>query len=162
MRLCLPDNSVDSIVTDPPYGINFMGKSWDDAQIREQTAKRMSAKNQPPNPDGSIRKNPRNAPSENAGSYDFSSKGMQHFQLWTQDWAREAFRVLKPGGHIICFASPRTYHRMTCGIEDAGFENTRSNFLGVRERISKKFERIEGDRQGSRGEAGDSGRESPT
>ncbi len=25
----LPDNSVDSIVTDPPYGINFMGKKWD-------------------------------------------------------------------------------------------------------------------------------------
>jgi site-specific DNA-methyltransferase (adenine-specific) len=25
----LPDNSVDSIVTDPPYGIDFLGKSWD-------------------------------------------------------------------------------------------------------------------------------------
>ena len=25
----LPDNSVDSIVTDPPYGISFMGKGWD-------------------------------------------------------------------------------------------------------------------------------------
>lgn len=25
----LPDNSVDSIVTDPPYGISFMGKKWD-------------------------------------------------------------------------------------------------------------------------------------
>ena len=24
-----PDNSIDSIVTDPPYGISFMGKSWD-------------------------------------------------------------------------------------------------------------------------------------
>ena len=25
----LPDNSVDSIVTDPPYGLEFMGKDWD-------------------------------------------------------------------------------------------------------------------------------------
>ncbi|GAL07936.1 hypothetical protein JCM19237_316 [Photobacterium aphoticum] len=25
----LPDNSVDSIVTDPPYGISFMNKKWD-------------------------------------------------------------------------------------------------------------------------------------
>jgi len=25
----IPDNSVDSIVTDPPYGLNFMGKKWD-------------------------------------------------------------------------------------------------------------------------------------
>jgi len=25
----MPDNSVDSIVTDPPYGLSFMGKKWD-------------------------------------------------------------------------------------------------------------------------------------
>ena len=25
----MPDNSVDSVVTDPPYGISFMGKKWD-------------------------------------------------------------------------------------------------------------------------------------
>ncbi len=25
----LADNSVDSIVTDPPYGLKFMGKQWD-------------------------------------------------------------------------------------------------------------------------------------
>lgn len=25
----MPDNSVDSIVTDPPYGLSFMGKRWD-------------------------------------------------------------------------------------------------------------------------------------
>lgn len=25
----IPDNSVDSIVTDPPYGLSFMGKKWD-------------------------------------------------------------------------------------------------------------------------------------
>lgn len=37
-------------------------------------------------------------------------------------WAREAFRVLKPGGHVLAFGSPRTYHRMTSAIEDSGFE----------------------------------------
>lgn len=35
---------------------------------------------------------------------------------------REAMRVLKPGGHLLAFSSSRTYHRMTCAIEDAGFE----------------------------------------
>lgn len=25
----LPDNSIDSVVTDPPYGLSFMGKKWD-------------------------------------------------------------------------------------------------------------------------------------
>ena len=29
MLATLPDNSVDSIVTDPPYGLSFMGKKWD-------------------------------------------------------------------------------------------------------------------------------------
>lgn len=36
-------------------------------------------------------------------------------------WA-EVFRVLKPGGHVAAFSASRTYHRMTCAIEDAGFE----------------------------------------
>jgi DNA modification methylase len=37
--------------------------------------------------------------------------------LWT-----EALRVLKPGGHLLAFGGTRTYHRMACAIEDAGFE----------------------------------------
>lgn len=35
---------------------------------------------------------------------------------------RECLRVLKPGGHLLSFGGTRTYHRMTCAIEDAGFE----------------------------------------
>ena len=33
----LPDNSVDSIVTDPPYELGFMGKSWDNSGIAYST-----------------------------------------------------------------------------------------------------------------------------
>ena len=44
------------------------------------------------------------------------------YQEWTREWAIEAFRVLKPGGHLLAFGGTRTYHRQTCGIEDAGFE----------------------------------------
>lgn len=69
----IPDNSVDSIVTDPPYGIGFMGKDWD----------------------------------HNVPSVDV--------------WA-DCFRVLKPGGYLLAFASTRTQHRMAVNIEDAGFE----------------------------------------
>lgn len=36
-------------------------------------------------------------------------------------WA-ECLRVLKPGGHLLAFGGTRTYHRMACAIEDAGFE----------------------------------------
>jgi len=35
---------------------------------------------------------------------------------------REVLRVLKPGGHLVAFGGTRTYHRMACAIEDAGFE----------------------------------------
>lgn len=35
---------------------------------------------------------------------------------------KEALRVLKPGGHLLSFGGSRTYHRMACAIEDAGFE----------------------------------------
>lgn len=71
----MPDNSVDSIVTDPPYELGFMGKSWDASGIAYSV------------------------------------------EMW-----REALRVLKPGGHLLAFSGSRTYHRMTCAIEDAGFE----------------------------------------
>jgi site-specific DNA-methyltransferase (adenine-specific) len=71
----LPDNSVDAILTDPPYELGFMGHAWDHSGI----------------------------------AYDVA--------MW-----REALRVLKPGGHILAFSGSRTYHRMTCAIEDAGAE----------------------------------------
>jgi len=38
------------------------------------------------------------------------------------EWTREAFRVLKPGGHLIAFGGSRTYHRLACAAEDVGFE----------------------------------------
>lgn len=44
------------------------------------------------------------------------------YQKWCYDWAKEILRVLKPGGIMMCIAPELSYHRMTCGIEDAGFE----------------------------------------
>lgn len=73
--MLLGADSVDSIVTDPPYELGFMGKSWDSTGIANDA------------------------------------------QMW-----REALRVLKPGGHLLAFSGTRTYHRMVCAIEDAGFE----------------------------------------
>ncbi len=68
-------DSVDSIVTDAPYELGFMGSSWDSTGV----------------------------------AYDVDT------------W-RAAFRVIKPGGFLLCFGGSRTYHRMACAIEDAGFE----------------------------------------
>ena len=70
----LEENSVDAIVTDPPYELGFMGKKWDGSGI----------------------------------AYDQ--------EVWRQAW-----RVLKPGGYLLAFGGTRTYHRLACAIEDAGF-----------------------------------------
>ena len=44
------------------------------------------------------------------------------FPAWAQSWGEEALRVIKPGGYLLAFSAPRTYHRLTSGLEDAGFE----------------------------------------
>ena len=45
-----------------------------------------------------------------------------HFQEWTSAWAAQTLRVLKPGGWLAAFGSPRTFHRLVAGVEEAGFE----------------------------------------
>jgi site-specific DNA-methyltransferase (adenine-specific) len=89
----LPEHSVDAIVTDPPYGIGFHGEAWDGVDIR-RTARRSG---------------------ERFG-------GAEAFEQWTRIWAGECRRVLKPGGYAVFFGAPRTFHRLTCGIEDTGLE----------------------------------------
>jgi hypothetical protein len=48
--------------------------------------------------------------------------GPAAFAEWCRTWAAECLRVLKPGGHLLAFGGTRTWHRLACGIEDAGFE----------------------------------------
>lgn len=69
----MASNSLDACVTDPPYGLRFMGKKWD-------------------------------------------------YDVPTVEFWREVYRVLKPGAHVVSFGGTRTYHRLACNIEDAGFE----------------------------------------
>ena len=107
----LPENSIDSIVTDPPYGISFMGKAWDNARMLAKGVQGLDH----------TKDNSRSA-NQHAGTYDTSYNAGLSFQQFSCEWAKEAFRILKPGGHLLSFSSARTYHRMTVGIEDAGFE----------------------------------------
>ena len=71
----LDENSIDAVITDPPYELNFMNKGWDNAGV-------------------SFNKN-----------------------TW-----EKCLRVLKPGGYLLAFGGSRTFHRIACAIEDAGFE----------------------------------------
>lgn len=128
------ENSVDACVTDPPYGIGFMGREWDtftpaktqaDAQGKlrksfrmDHSGNRYDGYQQNPNTKGRKR-SPAMSPSQI--EYDRTLRGQREFQAWTERWAREVLRVLKPGAHAVVCGAPRSYHRMACGLEDAGF-----------------------------------------
>ena len=142
-------NSVDAIVTDPPYGLEFMGKSWDrlgdigkvsHAGPSERDGSTVFGR-QRVNYNGSSNVRCRtcnkwkwgHVPGDKGGGGlrcqceqpDFPSPRPDQariMQAWHEAWAREALRVLKPGGHLLTFGGTRTYHRMACAIEDAGFE----------------------------------------
>lgn len=109
----LPDNSVDAVITDPPYGIAFMGKAWDQPGEFGSARLRTGGENK--------RRGHKDA-ALNAGLYDLSPAAMRNFQRWCTAWATECLRILKPGGHLLAFGGSRTWHRLTTGIEDAGFE----------------------------------------
>ena len=77
----MDENSIDSIVTDPPAGIAFMNREWD----------------------------------RNKG-------GRDQWIEWMADIATECYRVIKPGGHALVWAIPRTSHWTATAWENGGFE----------------------------------------
>jgi len=93
----LPDNSVDSVVTDPPYGLS---KQPDMAEVMRHWL------------DGDDYEH------KGAG---FMGKSWDSFVPGPSVW-RECFRVLKPGGHLLSFFGSRTYDIGTLAIRLAGFE----------------------------------------
>lgn len=110
-----PDNSIDSIVTDPPYGIGFMGKDWDNFKP-EFIDDKMEKDGRVNLPSGHFRERRSSA----AGTYDHSRNA--EFQKWFTKWAKECLRVAKPGVFMLVFGGTRTFHRLTCAIEDAGWQ----------------------------------------
>ncbi|MCV4283194.1 DNA methyltransferase [Pseudomonas capsici] len=109
----LPDDSIDSVVTDPPYGIRFMGKSWDGADIEAHATYRASM---PSHADACGPNGGHRSIAAEAGKYDLTPAGMRAFQSFTLEWASECLRVLKPGGHLLSFAAARTYHHMAVPV----------------------------------------------
>jgi DNA modification methylase len=107
----MPAESVDAIVTDPPYGLEFMGREWDRLAGTPGYNERGRITDRP---DAQV-------PYGRGGGVNSYQAG-RPMQEWHEAWAREALRVLKPGGHLLAFGGTRTYHRLTCAIEDAGFE----------------------------------------
>jgi site-specific DNA-methyltransferase (adenine-specific) len=161
----IPDASIDAVVTDPPYGLEFMGKEWDGADgfrrslnpadVGRDNASGRTSRTSPEyrtaskaqaarRQEGGIRQ--ATAPSFLGGlnpkclACNRWQRGsnpcrcdapewtqerlvrLHSFQEWCEVWATECLRVLKPGGHLLAFGGTRTWHRLACAVEDAGFE----------------------------------------
>lgn len=93
----LPDSSVDSIVTDPPYGLS---KEPDMAEVLSHW---MAGDDYQHKGGG------------------FMGRKWDSFVPGPAVW-REALRVLKPGGHLLAFFGTRTYDMGTLAVRLAGFE----------------------------------------
>jgi site-specific DNA-methyltransferase (adenine-specific) len=144
--------SVDSVVCDPPYGLEFMGKEWDKFAPertryhgeRADTRKNIGDDDTKPSSRHHVsysmgRANFKRC--QDCGKREFSGSPckcekpswlleqpegppprMVAFQKFMQEIFSEVLRVLKPGGHLVAFSGTRTYHRLAVAIEDAGFE----------------------------------------
>lgn len=97
----LPNNSVDSVVTDPPYGLSDMKP----AQVADVLAAWVTGDTEA-------------VPTKRGG---FMGEEWDSFVPPPAVWA-ECLRVLKPGGHMAVFAGARTQDLMGLSIRLAGFE----------------------------------------
>lgn len=98
----IEENSIDVVLTDPPYFLDKLDNNWDHRKVSNQNNQYV------------IKSLP--------AGMKFEREQGQRFYSWYLEVSKEVFRVLKPGGFFFSFSSPRLYHRMACAIDDAGFE----------------------------------------
>lgn len=99
----IPDNSVDFIVTDPPYFIDGMDDNWNDKKLKTKASK-----------SGVIGGLP--------VGMKFDREQGRKLQEFLEPICNEFFRILKPGGFCIIFSQGRLYHRTAMALDIAGFE----------------------------------------
>jgi DNA modification methylase len=99
----LEDNSIDSVLCDPPYHLQSIVDRYGDTDSA------------PPKfgTDGAFQRSSRGFMGKTWDGGDIAFR--------TDVW-KECLRVLKPGGHLVAFGGTRTMHRITCAIEDSGFQ----------------------------------------
>lgn len=99
----LEEKSIDAIVTDPPYGLTSITKRFG----KEDSAPAKEGK------DGSFARL-----SKGFMGKTWDGTGIEYnVEFW-----KKCYKVLKPGGYLLAFGGTRTFHRIACAIEDAGFE----------------------------------------
>jgi site-specific DNA-methyltransferase (adenine-specific) len=114
----LPDDYVSACITDPPYNYEFIGHKWDDAEIQRRKGRVKDSKTLVKNiPYGSglaggVR---------NKRWYDRNRQNILEYEEWCYQWARELYRISKPGATTLVFNSTRTVAHVQVALERAGF-----------------------------------------
>ncbi len=98
----IEDNSIDLVLTDPPYFLDKMDNNWNHKTVSTITEYCHTVKSLPP-------------------GMKFDKEQGKKFYKWFFKISKELHRVLKPGGFLFSFSSPRLYHRLVSAVDDAGF-----------------------------------------
>ena len=109
----IPDGSIDAIVSDIPYGIDF--DVWD---VTHKNTNSALLGQSPQNVNSSVFKS-RGKPLNGWSKED--EERTNQFQEWRSTWLGEVYRVLKPCSLILIMCGRQNQHRFTCAAEDAGF-----------------------------------------
>lgn len=110
----LPDDSVDSVVTDPPAGIAFMGSDWDDYSSGGREASEAWGASGNPYANKATPRYTKDGKSDAEARTNFVNAMIETFT--------EVKRVMKPGAYGLVWAIPKTAHWMAWALEDTGFQ----------------------------------------
>lgn len=115
----IPDDSIAGCITDPPYNYEFIGRNWNNEEIKRRTerVKKNSStlvKNIPYGSGlaGGVR---------NKAWYKKNRDNIIEYQQWCESWGRELFRIVKPGALVLVFNSTRTIAQVQVALENVGF-----------------------------------------
>ena len=134
----LAPDSIDTIITDPPYGLEFMGKDWDRLGDIGKTSHSGFKKTDFKGFNLASYSGSSNVKCLKCGKWQWDypdrkcqcerpewpnvkAHQAQIMQEWHRQWAEAALRVAKPGAMLMAFGGTRTHHRLMCAIEDAGW-----------------------------------------
>lgn len=130
----LPDNSVDLILSDIPYGIG--AEDWDVLHANTNSAYLGSSPAQ--NKAGAVFKK-RGKPIN--GWSEADRRIPKEYYEWCKTWTEDWYRVLKPGGSAIIFGGRRLSHRCTTAMEDTGFQ-LKDSIAWLRPKAPHRAQRI--------------------
>ena len=116
----IPNDFIASCITDPPYNYEFIGHKWNSDETKrridksKETGSSTLVKNIPYGSGlaGGVR---------NKRWYDKNRQNIIEYSKWVEEWGKELYRIMKPGGLVFVFNSTRTIAQVQVALENVGF-----------------------------------------